>query len=76
MLLNGTKVVYRSKDMNRVFKNKEDRNSDTFSLHPPVLKPRTRIIETCEPTILELLLWRYSGRNLKLNIHLRVYFYC
>jgi len=31
MLLNGTKVVYRSKDMIRVFKNKDGRTSDTFS---------------------------------------------
>jgi len=76
MLLNGTKVVYRSKDMNRIFKNRDDRNSDTFSLQPLVLNPRIRMIETCDPTILELLLWRYSGRNLKLITHVRVYFYC
>jgi hypothetical protein len=32
MLLNGTKVVDRSKDKNRVFKNKDGRISDTFPL--------------------------------------------
>jgi hypothetical protein len=71
------KFVYKSQDINRAFfKNKGDRNSKNFSLHPPVLTPRIWVIGTCEPIVLELFLWRCSGRNVKLIINLRVYFHC